>query len=189
MSLELMVISGIVLLLIIVIISMYNGLINKRNQVENVFGSMDAMLKKRYDLIPNLVSSVQEYMKHEKGVLTEITNLRSRAMSPDISNDEKVEINNQLSKALGGMRIAVENYPDLKANQNFLQLQAAMNEIEEQISAARRAFNAVVTEFNNSVEMFPSSIIAGMMGLKRKNVFEISDSERENVNIKSLFNK
>ena len=110
-------------------------------------------------------------------------------MSPDNSNDEKVEINNQLSKALGGMRIAIENYPDLKANQNFLQLQAAMNEIEEQISAARRAFNAVVTEFNNSVEMFPSSIIAGMMGLKRKNVFEISDSERENVNIKSLFNK
>ncbi len=167
---------------------MYNGLINKRNQVENIFGSMDAMLKKRYDLIPNLVASAKEYMKHEQGVLTKITELRTKALDKNLTNDEKVEINNQLTSALSGMKVAVENYPDLKANQNFLQLQGSLNEVEEQISAARRAFNSAVTDLNNSVEMFPSSIIAKMMGLKRRQVFEISDTERQNVNVKNLFN-
>jgi LemA protein len=94
-----------------------------------------------------------------------------------------------MGKMLGGIMVAVENYPDLKANQNFLQLQAALNEIEEQISAARRAYNASVTDYNNSVEMFPTNIVAGMMGYKRKKVFEIGESERQNVNVKKLFNE
>ena len=188
MSTELIVILAVFLLFLIIIISMYNGLINKRNQVENVFGSMDAMLRKRYDLIPNLVSAVSEYMKHESGVLSQITELRTKVLSQDIPSDEKVEINNQLSKALMGIKVAVENYPDLKASHNFIQLQGALNEAEEQISAARRAFNAVVTDYNNSVEMFPSSIMASFMKFKRKHVFEITDVERQNVNVKDLFN-
>lgn len=188
MGTGLIIILVVVLVLVLMIASMYNGLINKRNQVENVFGSMDAMLKKRYDLIPNLVASAKEYMKHEAGVLSRITELRTKAMEPNISSDEKVAINNELSKSLTGMRIAVENYPDLKANQNFLQLQGSLNEVEEQISAARRAFNATVTEYNNSVEMFPSNIMASIMGLKRKQVFVIEESERQNVNVKNLFN-
>jgi LemA protein len=188
MSTELIVIFAVVLLFLIIIVSMYNGLINKRNQVENVFGSLDAILKKRYDLIPNLVSAVREYMKHESGVLSQITELRTKALNSDISSNEKVEINNQLSKALSGIQIAVENYPDLKANQNFIQLQGALNEVEEQISAARRAFNATVTDYNNSVEMFPSSIMASLMKFKRKHVFEITEVERHNVNVKDLFN-
>lgn len=176
-------------LFIIIFISSYNGLINKRNQVENVFATIDVMLKKRYDLIPNLVSTVQEYMKHERGTITQITELRTKAMRSDISNDEKVDINNEISKALNGIKIAVENYPDLKANQNFIQLQGSMNEIEEQISAARRAFNSAVTDLNNAIQMFPSNILASFMGLKTKQLFIIEEFERKNLDVKGLFNQ
>lgn len=188
MDTSLMIILGVVLLILIIIISMYNGLINKRNQVDNIFGSLDAMLKKRYDLIPNLIASVQEYMKHEKGTLTQLTEIRAKAMSANISNDEKVALNNEMNKILGAIKLSVENYPDLKASQNFIELQGSLNEVEEQISAARRAFNAVVTEYNNAVQMFPSNIMASIMGLKSKQVFVIDESERKNVDVKSLFN-
>jgi len=126
-----------VLLLICIII--YNSLVGKKNQVLNVFATIDALLKKRYDLIPNLIATVKTYMQHERETLTEITELRAKAVSGQISDDEKVALDNKLSQMLGGIMVAVENYPDLKANQNFLQLQGSLNEIEEQISAARRA--------------------------------------------------
>ena len=170
------------------IVALYNGLIARKNQVENVFGSTDALLKKRYDLIPNLIATVQQYMQHERGTLTEITELRAKAISGTLSDNEKIDLDNKLTKTLGGIMVAVENYPDLKANQNFLQLQAALNETEEQISAARRAYNATVTQYNNSVEMFPTSIMASMMNYQRKNVFEIPEGERKNVDVKNLFN-
>jgi len=117
-------------------------------------------------------------MKYESQLLKDVTELRTKALSSNISDEEKVDINNKLTKSLGGIMVAVENYPDLKANQNFLQLQAALNEVEEQISAAKRAYNAAVTDYNNAVEMFPTNIFAGMMGLKVKKVFEISEEER-----------
>ncbi len=180
---------GIIFGIIIIIAMMYNGLINKKNQVENAFGGMDAQLKKRYDLIPNLVSSVQTYMKHEADTLTQITDLRTKALSGDITDDQKVDLDNMITSKLGGIMVAVENYPDLKASENFNQLQRSLNEVEEQISASRRAYNATVTSYNNSVEMFPTNIIAGMMSMKHKNVFEIPDSERENVDVGELFNK
>lgn len=178
--------AGVIVLLWI--IGAYNGMVRKRNEAQNSFGAIDAMLKKRYDLIPNLVATVQQYMKHEAGVLTEITELRAKAISGEITDNDKVVLENQLAKKMGGIMVAVENYPDLKANTNFLQLQSAWNEIEEQISAARRAFNAAVTEFNNAVETFPSSIIAMIFGFRRKQVFEISETERKNVSAKDLFN-
>ncbi len=177
--------AGVVLLLIIIV--MVNTLIGKKNQVQNVFGSIDALLKKRYDLIPNLVGSVKTYMNHEKETLIRITELRAKAMTPGISDDEKVDLGNQIGKMLGGIMVAVENYPDLKANQNFLQLQAALTEIEEQISAARRAYNAAVTDYNNAVEMFPTNVFAGMMSYKIKKVFEIDESERKNINVGEMF--
>lgn len=183
---------GIIIIVAVVIlipVIMYNGLIGKKNQVENVFASIDALLKKRYDLIPNLVSTVQTYMKHERGTLTEITELRAKAVSGQLSDDDKVNLDNKMSKLMGGIMVAVENYPDLKANQNFLQLQASLNEIEEQISAARRAYNAAVTAYNNAVEMFPTNIMASMMNFKRKQVFEITEKERQNVDVNDLFNK
>lgn len=155
--------------------------------MENAFASVDVMLKKRDDLIPNLVETVKSYMKHEKSLLTELTELRAQAISGNISDDERIALENKITKGISGLMVAVENYPDLKASQNFLQLQAAWNEAEEQISAARRSFNAAVTSFNNKVETFPSNIMAGIMGYKRKQVFEIPDTERKNVNAKNLF--
>jgi len=175
--------------LIIIAIALYNNLVRKKNDVENAFGSMDAMLKKRYDLIPNLVETVKEYMKHEKTLLTEITELRAKAVTGEISSDERVELENKIVKSMAGIMVAVENYPDLKANQNFMQLQGAWNEVEEQVSASRRAFNATVTTYNNGVETFPSSVMAGIINYKRKAVFEIPEEERQNLNAKNLFNK
>jgi LemA protein len=171
----------------ILAIFLFNSLIGKKNQVTNVFASVDALLKKRYDLIPNLVSAVKTYMQHEKQLLTELSKIRSRAISREISHDEKIDLDNRLSKVLGTVMVAVENYPDLKASSNFLHLQSSMNEVEEQISAARRAYNATVTEYNNAVEMFPTSILAAIMNLKRKEVFVISPEERQNVDVGNLF--
>jgi LemA protein len=181
--------AGIIVALALMYLVLYNTLIVKKNQVTNVFGAMDALLKKRYDLIPNLVSSVKTYMEYEKGTLTQITELRAKAVSGNLSDEDKVDLENKMSKLLGSIKIAVENYPDLKANQNFLQLQAALNEVEEQISAARRAYNAVVTEYNNAVEMFPTNMVAGMMGLTQKKVFEIPEEERKAVNVGEMFKK
>ena len=172
----------------LIIMSIYNGLIRKKNEVENAFGGMDVQLKKRYDLIPNLISTVKQYMTHEKELLTKVTELRSQAMSGNVSNDQKVDLDNQITGAMKGIMVAVEGYPDLKANDSFLNLQRTMNEVESQISAARRAYNASVTDFNNGVQMFPSSIIAGMMKLVTKKVFEIPEVQRENVSAKDLFN-
>ena len=181
------IILGVVLGLAVIIAMMYNGLINKKNQVENAFGGMDAQLKKRYDLIPNLISSVQTYMKHESDTLTEITELRTKAISGGLSNDDKVDLDNKITSKLGGIMVAVENYPDLKASDNFIQLQRSLNEVEEQISASRRSYNASVTDLNNGIEKFPSNIIAGMMNLARKEVFEIPETQRENVDVGNLF--
>lgn len=178
---------GIIVVAAIFAVIIYNSLIGKKNQVEKAFASIDTLLKKRYDLIPNLVATVKQYAKHEAGTLTEITELRAKAMSGGASPDEQVALNNALGKALGGIMVAVENYPELKANENFMQLQRSLNEIEEQISASRRAFNASVTDFNNAVEMFPTNIFAGMMGYKRRQLFEIPETERQNVNVGDLF--
>ena len=179
------IIIGVVVILVVVFL--YNSLIAKKNQVTNVFGTIDALLKKRYDLLPKLISTVKAYMQHEKSLLTEITEMRAKAVSGRLSDDEQVDLDNKLSKMLGGIMVAVENYPDLKANQNFLQLQRAMNEIEEQISAARRAYNAAVTTYNNAVEMFPTNVAASMMRYKLKKVFEISEEQREDVDAEKLF--
>jgi LemA protein len=174
---------------LLLIVGLYNSLIMKKNQVNNAFAGMDAMLKKRFDLIPNLVSSVQQYMTHEKGVLTELTALRTKALSGGLSEEEKVDVNNKLTKAIGGIMVAVENYPALKASDNFLQLQRALNEIEEQLSAARRSFNASVTDLNNAIEVFPSNLLASAMGFSKRQLFEIPETERKNVDVNALFKR
>jgi len=183
------VIIGVFILAAIIVMVLYNNLIGRKNQVEYAFGGMDTMLKKRYDLIPNLVSTVQQYATHERELLEKVTALRTQALQGNLSNDNKVELDNQISGALGQIMIAVESYPDLKANENFLHLQASLNEVEEQISASRRAYNAAVTDYNNGIEMFPTNIMAGMMKLRRKSVFEITETERQNVNVGELFQR
>ena len=165
----------------------YNRLVSSRNAVENTFGSIDAMLKKRYDLIPNLVESVKAYMKHEKDTLNQVTELRTKAISGGISTEEKVTIDNQLSSMMRKVMVSVESYPDLKSSEQFTQLQRSWNEAEEQIAAARRAYNSAVTQYNNAVETFPGNLVAGMFGHSRKAVFEIAQAERENVSAKNLF--
>ena len=182
----LLIILGILALILILI---YNSLIAKKNQVENIFAGVDAVLKKRFDLIPNLVASVSQYMEHEKSTLEKVTELRAQAMKPGISPDQKISLDAKLTSALGAINLAMEAYPDLKANENVMHLQRSLNEIEEQISAARRAYNQAVTDLNNAIEMFPTNIVAGWMKLSRRAVFEITVTERQNVDVGALFNK
>ena len=182
----------IIMLIILVVIALviagiYNSLVAKKNTVENAFGSIDVMCKKRYDLIPNLVATVKQYAAHEAGTLEKVTALRNQAASGNLSSDETVQLNNQLTHTLGKLMVTVEAYPELKANENFNQLQRALNETEEQLSASRRAFNAAVTDYNNAVEMLPTNIIASMMNYKRRQLFEAAEQERENVSVGNLF--
>ncbi|MBI3501600.1 MAG: LemA family protein [Bacteroidetes bacterium] len=167
----------------------YNSLIAKKNAVENSFGTMDALLKKRYDLIPNIVATAQQYMNYEKDTLTKITELRAKAVSGNISTDEKTVLSNQVAPLLRNILVSAENYPELKANSNFTELQHTLRDLEEQISSSRTGYNTIVTEFNNAIEMFPSNFVAGLMGLQRKPVFEIPAEERKNVNVRELFNQ
>lgn len=187
MSTTLIVVLAIVAFAIIVVVAMYNNLVRKRNEVDNAFGGMDVQLKKRYDLIPNLVATVKQYATHEKELLTQVTEMRAKATSGTLSSDERVALDNQISAGMKSIMVAVENYPDLKASENFVNLQRTLNEVESQISAARRTYNAVITDFNNAIQTFPSNIIAGMMKLQRKEVFVIPEAERQNVNVKNLF--
>ncbi|MBX2915901.1 MAG: LemA family protein [Cyclobacteriaceae bacterium] len=178
---------GIVIILLIGAVLTYNNLVGSRNAVENAFGTIDVMLKKRYDLLPNLVEVTKTYMKHESDIFTKLADLRARANTAN-STDEKVAIENQISSTVKGLMVSVENYPDLKASEQFTMLQRSWNETEEQISAARRAYNAAVTAYNNAVDKFPSNIFAGIFNFKRKEVFVIAEAERQNVSAKALFN-
>ncbi|MCD8544921.1 LemA family protein [Sulfurospirillum cavolei] len=173
--------------LLFIFIVLYNTLISKKNQVDNIFAGLDAVLKKRYDLIPNLVATLKEYMLHEAGTLEKITSLRSQALQPSLNAQEKMALDKELSSTLGSLMVTVENYPILKANENFLHLQHTLHEVEEQISAARRAYNQSVTDYNNALEMFPTNVLAGFMHLEKKEVLRIDVAERENVNVKNLF--
>ncbi len=175
--------------LLLILMLMYNSLINKRNRVDQLFATMDVMLKKRHDLIPNLVAAVKQYMTHERDVLTNITELRAQATSGSLSPDQQTNVENQLTASLGRLMAVAEGYPDLKANTNFLQLQGALNEVEEQLSAARRAYNSTVTDYNNAIQMFPTNIMASMMGMQRRAWFEIPEIERQNVDVNALFQR
>jgi LemA protein len=188
MSTTLIVIIVAVVLFLLIVISIFNSLTNKKNQVANAFGTIDVQLKNRYDLIPNLVATVQQYATHEKELLSKITDLRTKALQQNVTPEDRVNLDNQISSALSGLMVAVENYPDLKASQNFIDLQRSLNEVESQIAAARRAYNAAVTDYNNAIEMFPGNLMAGMMLLKTKQVFTATETERGNVNVKNLFN-
>jgi LemA protein len=187
MSNVLILVIVLVVFVFLIVISIFNSLTNRKNQVSKAFGTVDVQLKNRYDLIPNLVATVQQYAAHEKELLTKITELRTLALKQDLNSEERVKLDNQISSALSGLMVAVENYPDLKASQNFIDLQRSLNEVESQIAAARRAYNAAVTDYNNAIEMFPGNLMAGMMLLKTKQVFSATETERGNVNVRNLF--
>lgn len=169
---------GAIVIFIIWLISLYNRLVKLRNNRENSFADIDVQLRQRHDLIPQLVEAVKGYMKHESTVLTEVTNARANAMKASSIND-KIAAENQLTAALGGLQVAVEAYPDLKASQNFLNLQEEISDIENKLAAARRYFNSATKELNNGVETFPSNIVAGMFGFKKEPMFDLGHSRRE----------
>ena len=174
-------------ILAFIILAIYNGLVGKKNSVENAFSAIDVQLKQRHDLIPNLVATVKNYMQHEQDTLETLTKLRTQALGATVSPEQRVQLENQISTLLSGVMVAVENYPELKANTLFTNLQCSLNEVEAQISAARRSFNAAVTEYNNAIEMFPSSIIAQFLGYVRKEVFASLEAERAVPDIGKLF--
>jgi LemA protein len=166
---------------------MYNRLVRKRNEVDNAFGGIDVQLKQRCDLIPSLVATVKQYMKHERETLERIVELRNQSVLPRTSPEQKVSLNNEMGQLLGKIRIAVEAYPELKASENFSNLQHSLNEVEAQLAASRRSFNAAVTDYNNAIDVFPTNLIAGIFGFTRRQVFEAQAWERSNVSVNQLF--
>jgi LemA protein len=169
---------AIIVLFVLMAVSLYNRLVRLRNNREQAFADVDVQLKQRHDLIPQLVDSVKGYMGHERGVLTDITEARTNAMKASTIN-EKIEAENKLSTALEGLKVSVEAYPDLKANQNFMQLQNEIADIENKIAAARRFFNSATKELNVATELFPSNLIATLFNFKRELMFELGNQRAE----------
>ncbi|MCR4920387.1 MAG: LemA family protein [Bacteroidaceae bacterium] len=177
MSTGVIVLIVVVVVLVLAIIGIYNNLVSLRNNRENAFANIDVQLKQRHDLIPQLVASVKGYAEHEKGLLERITQARTAAMNATTIND-KIEAENALSSALAGLKVSVEAYPDLKANQNFLQLQGEISDIENKLAATRRFFNSATKELNTAVQHFPAVLFAGMFGFHREPMFEVPQMER-----------
>lgn len=176
----LIIILVVVAVLVLGVIGIYNNLVKLRNNRENAFANIDVQLNQRHDLIPQLVATVKGYAEHEKELLTRVTEARAAAMSATGIND-KIQAENALSSALAGLKVSLEAYPDLKANQNFLQLQTEIADIENKIAATRRYFNTATRELNNAVQTFPSNILAGMFGFKKEPMFEIPQEDRATI--------
>ena len=158
----------------------YNNLVKLRNNRENAFANIDVQLKQRHDLIPQLVATVKGYAAHEKETLAMVTNARAAAMGATSIND-KIAAENALSTALAGLRVSLEAYPDLKANQNFLQLQGEIADVENKLAATRRFFNSTTKELNNAVQTFPGNLLAGMFGFHKEPMFEVAQEERATI--------
>ena len=174
------IIVAVIVLLVFIVIGIYNSLVKLRNNRENAFANIDVQLKQRHDLIPQLVATVKGYAQHEKELLTRVTEARAAAMSATGINN-KIQAENQLSSALAGLKVSLEAYPDLKANQNFLQLQGEISDIENKLAATRRYFNTATRELNNKVQTFPSNILAGMFGFQKEPMFEVPKEERSSM--------
>ena len=168
----------VVVLLALWLVGQYNNLVRMRNNRENAFANIDVQLRQRYDLITQLVATVKGYATHEKELLQRVTEARTAAMGATNIND-KIAADNQLTGALAGLKVQLEAYPDLKANQNFMQLQTEIADIENKLAATRRFFNSATRELNNAVQVFPSNIIAQMFGFHKEVMFEIPQTDRE----------
>jgi LemA protein len=177
----------ILIVLVLAVVALYNGLVQLRNKVKNAKSQIEVQLQRRFDLIPNLVETVKGYMSHEESTLSKVTELRS-AWSNAKGISEMADIDNQLSSALKTIMAVAENYPDLKANQNFMQLQEELNNTENKISFSRQFYNDAVTIYNTKIETVPSNIIAGLFNFKAEDLFEVENAEARN-NVKVDFNK
>ena len=177
MDILMIVIIVIVIIIIGTVIHMYNSLVGLRNRVKNSYSQIDVQLKRRNDLIPNLVETVKGYASHEKGVLEEVTKARASVMSAS-SVEEISAADNQLTGALKSLFAVAESYPDLKANSNFQQLQKELSDTEDKIAYSRQFYNDIVLKFNNSCQQFPSNLIAGLFGFKEEEFFKAPETEK-----------
>ncbi|MCX8022976.1 MAG: LemA family protein [Syntrophorhabdaceae bacterium] len=175
------------LIFLMVFARLYNTLIRRKNGIEYALSAIDAYLKKRCDLIPTLIETVKHYMEYEKNLIWELTALRTKVLSSNFTLAERAELDSRIARFMRSIILSAENYPELKTSMNFLQLQAAMNEVEEQISAARRALSASITEYNNAVKSFPTNIMASLMGYKEYEWFKVTDDERRLPDVRGLF--
>jgi LemA protein len=173
-----LILVAIIVLLALWAISAYNSLVRLRNRRQNAFADIDVQLRQRHDLVPQLVETVKGYASHEKDLLIKITEARSAAVSAK-TIDDKIVAEQQLTSALQGLKVSVEAYPDLKANQNFLQLQEELSDIENKLAASRRFFNGATTEYNNAAEAFPGNVIAKNFGFKREIFFDLGQDTRK----------
>ena len=174
------IILAVVALLVIWVIGIYNNLVTLRNNRENAFANIDVQLKQRHDLIPQLVATVKGYATHEKELFEKVTAARNAAMSASTIND-KIAAENQLTNAMLNLRAVAEAYPDLKANQNFMQLQTEISDIENKLAAVRRYFNSATKELNSGVQRFPAVIFASMFGFHKEPLFDVGEMERANL--------
>ncbi len=172
------IIGGVLLFVILFVVLMYNGLVRMRNRKEEAWSDIDVQLKRRYDLIPNLVSTVKGYAKHEQETLAKVTEMRTRALEAD-GVKEKGEAENMLTGALKTIFAVAENYPDLKASENFAELQRELSDTENKIQSARRFYNNTVQDLNTAIQVFPKNIIANAFGFKEEEFFELSEEEKE----------
>lgn len=181
------IIIAVIAVVVLWLIVLYNGLIRLRNRTKEAWSDIDVQLKRRHDLIPNLINSVKGYMQHERTLLENITEARSQAMSAQTAGNtaELAKAESMLGGMLGKLQIAVEAYPDLKANQNVAQLMDELSDTENKIQAARRFYNGMVRDFNTKIEVFPNNFFANMLKFTKYEFFEIEDAkERENVEVK-----
>ena len=181
-----MLVLGIVLAIVAVLvlwfIGVYNSLVQLRNKVKNQFSQIDVQLKRRFDLIPNLVETVKGYAKHESETFEKVVQARN-TYATATTDSEKIEAANQMTQAVRGLLALAEAYPELKANENFLSLQNDLKETEEKISYARQFYNDSVMVYNNKIQVVPSNIVAGIAGFKAEKLFEAGEQERENVKV------
>jgi len=180
---EIYVVISIIVIIIMYFLITYNSFVKLKNRVKEAFSTMDVYLKKRWDLIPNIVETVKGYTEHERNTFEKVVELRNSTYDNMTSND-KIRINEQLSAGISKLMMLSENYPNLKASENFLDLSNKLSKLEEDIANARKYYNAVVKNFNNKTEMFPSNIIANLFGYKTIKMFEIVELEREKVKVK-----
>ena len=183
MNIFLWIVLGIVVAIILWLVGVYNGLIKLRNRTDEAWSDIDVQLKRRYDLIPNLVSTVKGYAKHEKDLLEKVTKARTAAMGAQDPGD-KAQAENMLSGALKSLFAVAENYPELKANTNFLELQRELADTENKIQAARRFYNDNVRDFNTKIQVFPNNLVAGMLSFSKRDFFELEEEkEKEPVKV------
>ena len=176
------IIIAIVVIILIYVLVLYNSFIKLNNKVNEAFSTMDVYLKKRWDLIPNIIEAVKGYAKHEKSTFEEVTNLRNKGYD-NMNSEEKIKTNEKLNKDITKIIALAEAYPDLKATNNYKDLMKELVTTEDEIAKSRKYYNATVRLFNNKVEMFPSNIFANIFGYKRKLMFEATESERENIKV------